>query len=74
MTENSTYIIIGVQTLIMIVIGLVAYIGKGTHNRIDSLKEDLKEYRTKETCELITKGIEEDVNNLGEKVRKVIEE
>ena len=47
------------NTLVLVIIGLVAYANRSTsrnieitHKRIDVLKEELKAYRTKEVCDL----------------------
>ncbi len=69
MESNGIYVVIGIQTMIAIVIMLVAFIGKGIHNRIDSLKVDLEKYRTKEACDLISHRLKLDIDNVADIAR-----
>ena len=63
------FVILGFNALILVVVGLLAFIGKGTHKRIDSVKEALDDYQTKEICDIHREAMEKDINNLGDKVR-----
>lgn len=69
--SNLTVAIISVvvNLLVLIIVGLVAYIGKGTHRRIDALKQELKEYQTEKVCKLLRETMRKDIDNIGKLAR-----
>ena len=70
MTSTSIlFIILGFNALILVVVGLLAFIGKGTHRRIDSVKEKLDEYQTKEICAIHRTGMIKDIDSIAAKFR-----
>lgn len=72
MINNLTIAIIAlvVNLLVLIIVGLVAFIGKGTHKRIDTLKKDMEKYQTEKICGIYRKKMESDINGIGKFVRQ----
>ncbi len=88
MEKAVPFIILGFNVLILILIALVGFIGRGYNKRIDRVDKkfevvfaEFKAYQTKEICEIHRNGIGEkidenahDINNVGKKLSKHIED